>query len=105
MEIEQHTLIRASIEDLLLDNGIAPKEEIIAAIESLIEELSFTVAADILSLLIQKLDRRHRILWAQLLKSDTTLAEAAQQAGVSTVAIHRQTKRLEKRLMNPTRVE
>lgn len=105
MEIEQHALIRQSVEDLLLDSGIAPKEDLLIEIESLVEQLSFTVAADILALLIQKLDKRHRILWRQLLSNDTTLAEAAEQAGVSTVAIHRQTKRLEKRLMNPTKVE
>jgi predicted DNA-binding protein YlxM (UPF0122 family) len=46
-----------------------------------------------------------RILWEQLLQSDLTLSEAADLAGVSAVAIHRQTKRLEKRLMKPAKVE
>jgi predicted DNA-binding protein YlxM (UPF0122 family) len=55
--------------------------------------------------LIQKLDKRQRILWEQLLRNDLTLSEAADLAGVSAVAIHRQTKRLEKRLMKPTKVE
>jgi predicted DNA-binding protein YlxM (UPF0122 family) len=55
--------------------------------------------------MIQKLDKRQRILWEQLLRNDLTLAEAADLAGVSAVAIHRQTKRLEKRLMKPAKVE
>ena len=105
MENDQDFCLRTSIEDLLLDHGTVPTDQLLRAFELTVANLSFQIAAGMVAGLIQKLDKRQRILWEQLLRNDLTLSEAADLAGVSAVAIHRQTKRLQKRLMKPTKVE
>ena len=105
MENDQDFCLRTSIEDLLLDHGTVPTDQLLRAFELMIGNQSFQIAAEMVAKLIQKLDKRQRILWEQLLRNDLTLAEAADLAGVSAVAIHRQTKRLKKRLMKPAKVE
>ena len=105
MENDQDFCLRTSIEDLLLDHGTVPTDQLLRAFELTVANLSFQIAAEMVAGLIQKLDKRQRILWEQLLINDLTLSEAADLAGVSAVAIHRQTNRLQKRLMKPTKVE
>ena len=105
MENDQDFCLRTSIEDLLLDHGTVPTDQLLRAFELMIGNQSFQIAAEMVAKLIQKLDKRQRIMWEQLLRNDLTLSEAADLAGVSAVAIHRQTKRLQKRLMKPTKVE
>lgn len=105
MENDQDFCLRTSIEDLLLDHGTVPTEQLLRAFELTVHDQSFQIAAEMVARLIQKLDKRQRILWEQVLQNDLPLSESADLAGVSAVAIHRQTKRLEKRLMKPTKVE
>ncbi len=105
MENDQDFCLRTLIEDLLLSHGTVPKDQLLRDFELIVSNQSFQIAAEMVARLIQKLDKRQRILWEQLLRNDLTLSEAAALAGVSAVAIHRQTKRLEKRLMKPTKVE
>jgi hypothetical protein len=105
MENDQDFCLRTLIEDLLLDHGTVPTDRLLRDIGLMVEDQSFQIGAEMVARLIQKLDKRQRILWEQLLRNDLPLSESADLAGVSAVAIHRQTKRLEKRLMKPTKVE
>ena len=90
--------LREKIEDALLNHRIAPAPELLDSLESLADEAAFPAAADMVAAMIGRLDIRQRVIWERLMGIGPTLDAAAEQIGVSRVAVHRQETRLRRRL-------
>ena len=90
--------IRELLEDALLEAGIVPTEPLLDRLETAAEERAFQIAGEHLGQLVAQLDVRQRLIWERLMGIGPTLDAAAEQIGVSRVAVHRQETRLRRRL-------
>ena len=97
--------VRDRIEDACLESGIVPTEPLLDRLETVAEAAGFEVGARLLGDLIARLDVRQRRLWERLLQTAPTLEQCAAELGVSKVAVHRQERRLRKRLTGRSRVD